>query len=183
MSLKAFDGRLFAMYVEHLPKSLHRSTESPFTPSDASIILRDISSALAYLVTQQVLHNDIKPANIAYSPERGAVLLDFGLAESSASPRPTGGTPWYMPPESLSQKVRGAPGDVWALGVTMLYVLGEIQLPERTGKGWIIKDLRDETAESHRRMKRWIDFVEQGRGKAGSYRAGGGSRVQDAATT
>lgn len=69
MRLRAFDGRLFAMYMEHLPRSLARGVRSPFTPSDASTIHRDISSTLSYLVTQKVIHNDIKPGNIAYSPE------------------------------------------------------------------------------------------------------------------
>ncbi len=38
-------------------------------PSDAVIILRDMSSALSYLETQHIAHN-IKPANITYSPQR-----------------------------------------------------------------------------------------------------------------
>ena len=96
-------------------------------------------------------------ASLAASPE-----ARFGLAESSANPRPTAGTPWYMPPEALSQKVWGAHEDVWALGVTMLYVLGKIRLPERTGMGWIIRDLRDGTAESHGRMKKWARFRRTG---------------------
>lgn len=92
MSLKAFDGRVFAVYVEHLPQSLNRGL-SPFMSSDAATILHDTSSALAYLVTQQVVHNNIKPENIAYSPERSAILLDFGLATLIERTRHTGGTP------------------------------------------------------------------------------------------
>jgi serine/threonine protein kinase len=84
VSLKAFDGRAFALYLEHLPPSLNAVRESPFDLSDAKTILHDISSALAYLSKQEIIHYDIKPANIAYSPGRGAVLMDFGMADSVA---------------------------------------------------------------------------------------------------
>ncbi|SPQ21483.1 27e6b0ef-a855-4c85-aa69-e834c30132f5 [Thermothielavioides terrestris] len=112
VSLKAFDGRIFALYIERLPPSLHRGMHSPFHPSDAAVILRDALSALAYLETQQIVHNDIKPANIAYSPQRGAVLLDFEMARFVHDNGPVGGTPWYIPPEFAENGMRGAPGDI-----------------------------------------------------------------------
>lgn len=168
MALKAFDGRFFAMYVEHLPESLHRTLHSPFTPSDASTILRDTSSALSYLAAKKIVHNDIKPGNIAYSPERGAVLLDFGLAMTTteaAATKNEAGTSWYIPPGVLNREVRGAPGDVWALGVTMLYVLGKMDLPEKTTSQWAIKDVAKEGGDSNKQMKSWLKRVENSRKK------------------
>lgn len=156
------------MYVEHLPDSLHRTLHPPFMASDVSIILRDTSSALSYLEAQKIVHNDIKPGNIAYSPERGAVLLDFGLAMTTTEAAATenaGGTSWYIAPGVLHSEVRGAPGDVWALGVTMLYVLGKIDLPEKTTTQWAIKDVANEGGESNRQMKSWLKRVEKSREK------------------
>lgn len=73
------------------------------------------------------------PANITYSPQRGAVLIDFEMATFTTGDTSSGGTPWCLPPEFVdSYKNRGAPGDIWALGMTMLYVLGKIGLPEKT---------------------------------------------------
>ncbi|GKT61104.1 hypothetical protein ColTof3_08443 [Colletotrichum tofieldiae] len=40
-----------------------------------------------------------------------------------------GGSPWYIPPEDGINGKRGAPGDAFALGVVMLFVL-EIPLPD-----------------------------------------------------
>ena len=117
-----------------------------------------MSSALTYLEGQQVIHNDIKPGNIAYSPHRGAVLLDFGLANSTADKVSTGGTPWYVPLEFIAKGTRGAPGDVWALGVTMLYVLGKIQLPERS-RGWLIRDVLKQEEEARQIMLAWLSIV------------------------
>ncbi|KAL2113145.1 hypothetical protein VUR80DRAFT_5224 [Thermomyces stellatus] len=168
MALKAFGGQLFALYPERLPQSLSRGFKSPFTPSDPHTILRDMSSALSYLADKRIVHNDIKPASIAFSPSRGAVLLDFGLAMSSADNpgvKMTGGTPWYVPPGILSGERRGAPADVWALGVTMLYVVGKISLPEETTRSWIIKDVEDMSREAYRRITEWLDIVDGGRQK------------------
>ncbi|KAL2173947.1 kinase-like domain-containing protein [Thermothelomyces heterothallicus CBS 202.75] len=160
VSLQAFDGRLFAVYLERLPSSLHRGTNSPFQLSDALIILRDISSALSYLDMQHIAHNDIKPANITYSPQRGAVLIDFEMATSTTGDPSSGGTPWYLPPEFVkSPKNRGALGDIWALGVTLLYVLGKIGLPEKTVEPWRIYDVADKQKEASGKMKAWLQFV------------------------
>ncbi|KAK4238423.1 kinase-like domain-containing protein [Achaetomium macrosporum] len=139
VSLKVFDARLLAVYIEHLPPSLHRGLNSPFQTSDTSIILHDTISALAYLETQGIVHNDIKPANITYSPQRGAVLIDFEMAR--------------------------ALGDVWAFGITMLYVLGKMGLPERAVGSWRIRDVADERSHAYRRMMTWVDSVTLVRGR------------------
>ena len=77
-----------------------------------------------------MVHNDIKPANILYAPDRGAVLCDFGLSTPAANSPSGGGTPYYVPPEFIGNKSRGPASDVWALGVTMLYVLRKITFPD-----------------------------------------------------
>ncbi|KAL7892190.1 kinase-like domain-containing protein [Trichoderma sp. SZMC 28014] len=159
VSLKALDGRAFAFYLEHLPASLNAVREAPLNASDAKTILRDISSALAYLSKQEIIHYDIKPANIAYSPDRGAVLMDFGLADSVATVKmPHGGTPWFVPPDALRREIRGFPGDIWALGVTMLLVLGKIALP--TSQEVIhLHHLHDKNTSSHKRLKDWMNTI------------------------
>ncbi|GJC90289.1 serine/threonine-protein kinase PLK4 [Colletotrichum liriopes] len=159
ISLKAFDGRLFAIYVEPLPLSLHRGIESPFDTEDATTILRDTSAALKYLASKGIVHNDIKPANIAYSPQRGAVVLDFGLAMSTDEKTLPGGTPWYVPPDLITEGRRGLPGDIWALGITMLYVLKKIKLPEKTEKAWVIRNVLDRRGKDQKQMIEFLDRI------------------------
>lgn len=152
--------------LEQTPPSLrvilddqdHPSYRSFFQPSEALRILQDLSSALAYLSTQDIVHNDIKPDNIAYSPDRGPVLLDFGMAVSSST-KPVGGTPWYVPPEYLANGSRGFAGDMWALGITMLYILGQLPLPETTGEPWCISKSRTRGAD-HNKMKFWLGRID-----------------------
>lgn len=134
------DARYLSLYMEHIEAkdlTTRGHWQNPQTTmfmgdrTDAERILRDIAGAMDFIHGRNLLHNDIKPGNIMYNRERGAVLCDFGMSyEKSAPQERIGGTPYYIGPEYIGQKLRGAPGDVWALGVTMLYVLGKIGLPD-----------------------------------------------------
>ncbi|WP_286222168.1 serine/threonine-protein kinase [Marinobacter apostichopi] len=92
-------------------------------PTVLEIIAR-VADALAYAHSQKVVHRDIKPGNIIYNPNDGAIkITDFGIAKISDDSRTkTGsvmGSPLYMSPEQLKgQKVTGA-SDIYSLGVTL----------------------------------------------------------------
>ncbi|PKK41594.1 hypothetical protein CI102_14218 [Trichoderma harzianum] len=161
-----YDGRLHALYQEYLPLSLgdKKQIQPPFDANSAKRILQDMASALVYLTKQNIVHHDIKPANIAYSEPRGAVLLDFGMSkEDFHGMVRSGGTPWYLPPEYLHVNengqhcpIRGFPGDIWALGVTMLYVLGKCR-PEKT-TDWLIGRAHEDGLD-RALMQSWIKSV------------------------
>lgn len=140
------DARFLSLYMEHVdaqdltampewrgdPRHVGAAEVDWFQGgrADGLRILCDIAEALAYLHGRHLVHNDIKPANVLYSTARGAVLCDFGLSTPAANPPSGGGTPYYVPPEFIGQNLRGPASDVWALGVTMLYVLRKIQYPD-----------------------------------------------------
>ena len=82
--------------------------------------------ALSYVHAQQTLHRDIKPENIMLSPERGVVLVDFGIARPTAGTRaPTAGagTPGFMAPEALVGAALSPRSDVFGLGATVWALL------------------------------------------------------------
>ncbi|KAL6789448.1 kinase-like domain-containing protein [Trichoderma sp. SZMC 28013] len=160
-----YDARLFTLYQEYLPLSLghEKQIQPPFDAYSTRRILQDMASALVYLTKQGIVHCDIKPANIAYSTRRGAVLLDFGASYNVKSYVRTSGTPWYLPPEYLHVDERGHPcprrgfpGDIWALGVTMLYLLGKCR-PEKT-KNWLVGQVY-QNGPDRARMQSWIKSV------------------------
>lgn len=158
---------MHAIHLELESRSLnldnHELFQSPIKLSSILKILQNMASALAYLFTKGIVHNDVKPANISYSLHRGAVLLDFGLACYSSTPtRMIGGSPWYIPPEYLIGKSRGYAGDMWALGITMLYLLGAISLPDHHTPGWIIANLF-KFGDDYKRMELWLEKVESKR--------------------
>ncbi|KZS98515.1 Pkinase-domain-containing protein [Sistotremastrum niveocremeum HHB9708] len=87
------------------------------------VIIREILIALAYLHKSNVIHRDIKTANMLVQSSGKVVLCDFGvsaLLSSSHSKRTTfTGTPHYMAPEVISSSSYDSKADIWSLGITI----------------------------------------------------------------
>ncbi|KAI0474142.1 mitogen-activated protein kinase [Xylariaceae sp. FL0804] len=181
------DARYLSLYMEHVDgkdlaaRGVWRDATSDLfvgDRQDALRILGDISGALHYVHQKLRIHNDIKPANILYSRDRGAVLCDFGLSTRTVDRPTSGGTPFYIPPEFIGQGLRGAASDVWALGVTMLYVLRKVAFPDARGRQghpkqlyWMIADLNRRQGHSTRassavaQMQQWLSEVNEAKAR------------------
>ena len=86
-----------------------------------------VLDALEYAHTQNVVHRDVKPANIHLGSGRQAKIMDFGLARMSTSEMTQEGivlgTPNYMSPEqALGDKVDGR-SDVFSTGAVLYELL------------------------------------------------------------
>lgn len=87
----------------------------------------DVSSGLAYLHehTPQIIHQDIKPANVLIDDNGNYAITDFGIsAEMSGTDMEAedenGGTFAYMAPERFTEGTPPMPeSDIWALGATL----------------------------------------------------------------
>jgi len=104
---------------------------TPYTVADQllplplvmSIVAR-VADALAYAHSHQVVHRDVKPANLMYEPVSDSLkVTDFGVARLIDSSKTrigmVLGTPSYMSPEQLAgQKIDGR-SDLFSLGVTL----------------------------------------------------------------
>ena len=96
------------------------------------MLVRDAARALQAIHDQEIVHRDVKPANLMLTPDGSrVVLMDFGLAKGQSvnltSTRSGGllGTLRYAAPEQLaaaSLKV-GPPADVRGLGVVLWELL------------------------------------------------------------
>jgi serine/threonine protein kinase len=102
----------------------------PLPEADARRWAEVVLSALAYLHARGVIHRDIKPGNIKFTPEGETVLVDFGIAkEMSGEGGPTttgarGLTPGFAPPEQYGGTGRtDARSNLYAFGATLYALL------------------------------------------------------------
>ena len=102
-----------------------------FLENDIASLIKQITSALAYLLEQRIVHRDIKPGNILLFSNGLAKLSDFGIGHSLDSADSIVGTPAYQAPEIFSDddsdKLDPIKEDIWSLGVTIYQVItGEL---------------------------------------------------------
>ena len=95
-------------------------------------VLRGVAAALDHAHALNVVHRDVKPANILVQPDDHSFLVDFGLARQTIDrdnnqvrqSLPAGaGTPSYLSPEQFLGNNPSPASDRYALGVTAFELL------------------------------------------------------------
>ena len=107
--------------------------------SDALRYIRQVASALDFIHGKQMMHLDVKPANILLDGDGNAVLIDFGLAKQydsegeQTSTTPVGISHGYAP---MEQYKRGGVShfspatDIYSLGATLFKLVTGDTPPE-----------------------------------------------------
>ncbi len=119
----------------------------------------EVSSGLAYLHkhTPQIIHQDIKPANVLIDDNGNYAITDFGISAEMGgtdSEEDNGGTFAYMAPERFVEGTPPMPeSDIWALGATIYeLVTGDVPFGNDGGskqeRGTPIPPIKQDIPES-----------------------------------
>jgi serine/threonine protein kinase len=103
--------------------------DGPLPRRQIAQLAYDLAEGLEYVHHHNVVHRDVKPANILLaeyeqqSVRTRAKLADFGIAQSGSEPPATGsatGTAAYLSPEQARGEPLGPASDVYSLGLVIL---------------------------------------------------------------
>jgi serine/threonine-protein kinase len=84
------------------------------------LVFNQVASALSHMHRRGVFHGDLKPSNIMLSKTGQVKLIDFGTAWIRGQEKNRiQGTPQYMAPEQVTERVVDAKTDIYNLGATM----------------------------------------------------------------
>ena len=107
----------------------------PLSTDEVSQVLAAVCKALYFAHQSNVLHCDVKSANILLSHdektalmEKDVFLSDFGISRWAIE-QEGGGTPAYMAPELFQGGVVNEKTEIYAMGVTLYEMLSGGQLP------------------------------------------------------
>ncbi|MGA2334296.1 MAG: serine/threonine-protein kinase [Terriglobales bacterium] len=130
-------------YIEG--QTLRERMRAPISMAEFVAIGMQCTKGLAAAHDQRIVHGDIKPENIMLAGGQRVKILDFGVAKRFAGADPkeatrslasmtfsTSGTPGYMAPEVLQQKVYDGRADLFFSGPGFLRDAGwAASLPDR----------------------------------------------------
>eukprot|EP00004_Rigifila_ramosa_P000690 TRINITY_DN10717_c0_g1_i1.p1 TRINITY_DN10717_c0_g1~~TRINITY_DN10717_c0_g1_i1.p1 ORF type:complete len:1270 (-),score=272.51 TRINITY_DN10717_c0_g1_i1:472-3849(-) len=104
--------------------SIMHLLQRPLTLFELAPITKGVLEGLRYLHDEkQILHRDIKAANILLNPDGQVKIADFGISQTYSSKLDCEvvqlGTPHWMAPEVWAEDNAGFPSDIWSLGITV----------------------------------------------------------------
>lgn len=119
-------------YMDHDLSGLLDNPSVHFSEAQIKCYMLQLLTGLHYLHEKNILHRDMKAANLLISNQGILQIADFGLARNYDGPVPIAGQPrgdgrreytglvvtrWYRPPELLLQLRQYTTSiDVWGVG-------------------------------------------------------------------
>jgi eukaryotic-like serine/threonine-protein kinase len=122
-------------YIEGI--TLRRRCQQPISTEQFIDIAQQCAEGLGAAHAEHLVHCDIKPDNIMITASGRVKILDFGVAKHFGHATPDAatqtfatmkgalsGTPAYMAPEVLTQKLYDGRADLFSLGLVFYEILG-----------------------------------------------------------
>jgi len=117
------DGRVPELVMDLIPgyNLQQEHDRSPLDEWEAQESTRQLMGALSYIHGKQLIHCDIKPANLMVKARQPIfiVLVDFGSVADVGSTK-CRGTPRYAAPEIYANRPIDTSFDIWSVGIIFL---------------------------------------------------------------
>ncbi|MEO8968564.1 MAG: protein kinase [Solirubrobacteraceae bacterium] len=126
-----------------------RLARGPFAPWAAAEVAEQLCRALGRAHAAQIVHRDVKPANILLGPDGQVKVGDFGVARlaegsSDGAGATVVGTPRYMAPEQARGHATTPATDVYSAGIVLYEMIaGQPPFTERAPVELALRHLRD----------------------------------------
>ena len=119
------------IFLEYIPGGSISLLLKKFGSFNEELVIKytkQILHGLNYLHSHQIMHRDIKGANILVNSQGICKLADFGasvrIADLTIENRKSlHGTPYWMAPEVIKQIGHGRQADIWSVGCTVIEML------------------------------------------------------------
>ncbi|MFM1874114.1 MAG: Serine/threonine-protein kinase PknB [Planctomycetota bacterium] len=127
------------------PQEMAGTAKGRLDEESALAIVVEVAGALDALHARGLVHRDVKPGNILWSEERGAVLIDLGFAvakDAVDGGDTTAGTVHYIAPEQARGGGLDVRADIYALGATLFHlVTGSLPFEGKTSEEVLAKQV------------------------------------------
>jgi len=118
-------------YVEGTTIKAELEGGKVYSEREAVSIILQIAQALQHANRRQLIHRDVKPANIILTRDRTAKLADLGMAREAddyamarAERGMTIGTPFYIAPEQIhGREDVDCRADIYSVGATLYHMV------------------------------------------------------------
>ena len=131
------DGNCLCIVMEYIDGGdlhtlikLHNEKKLSLPESEIWRMTYELSLAIMYLHTKNIIHRDIKTLNILITKDSKIKLADLGASKIVSAPMQATrvGTPLYLAPEIIKHRPYDYKVDIWALGC-VVYNLAALQPP------------------------------------------------------
>jgi serine/threonine-protein kinase len=146
----AKEGSTIFFAMERLPGRVLQDVlqeEQRLDEESALQIVVEVAQALDVLHGKGLVHRDVKPGNVIWSEERGAVLIDLGFAigndDAGSGGDTTAGTVHYIAPEQARGSGKlDVRADIYSLGATLYHlVTGSLPFEGKTSEEVLAKQV------------------------------------------